>query len=101
MSAGPVCGVLNVRRRDFLGLIGGATTFRSLAGAAQLQTRPLIGFLSVRSPGPAGGQTKRYYGLKRGAGAEANRDAVTAGTLGPESSAAHTPLQSGCSSVPA
>jgi putative ABC transport system substrate-binding protein len=46
-------GVLQVRRRDFLGLIGGATTLRPLAGAAQQQERPVIGFLSVGSPGPS------------------------------------------------
>jgi putative ABC transport system substrate-binding protein len=41
-----------MRRRDFLALVGGATTLRPLAGATQQKAMPVVGWLHAVSWGP-------------------------------------------------
>jgi putative ABC transport system substrate-binding protein len=53
-----------VRRREFIGLIGGAAAW-PLAAGAQQPSMPLIGFLSSRSPG---GSAEVVAGFRKGLG---------------------------------
>jgi putative ABC transport system substrate-binding protein len=53
-----------MRRREFLGLLGGAV-FSPRAARAQQPAGPMIGFLSSRSPEEAAGHTAAFLqGLK-------------------------------------
>src|SRR6516165_8189831 len=56
-----------LRRREFLGVLGSATAAWSLAADAQQQSTRVIGFLSSRSPGESAGVVAAFRdGLREG-----------------------------------
>ena len=57
-----------MRRRDFIGLVGGAAVAWPLTVRAQQQTTPVIGFLSSRSPGESAGLVTAFRQGLREAG---------------------------------
>src|SRR5260370_38963902 len=59
--------MLDMRRREFVTLLGGAAVTWPLAGNAQNPTVPVIGFLSSASPGPFGRLADAFrQGLREG-----------------------------------
>jgi ABC-type uncharacterized transport system substrate-binding protein len=57
-----------MRRREFIGLIGGATTTWPFVARAQQPAMPVIGFLSSRSPGESNGVVAAFREGLREAG---------------------------------
>src|SRR5260370_32756915 len=59
--------MLDMRRREFVTLLGGAAVTWPLAGNAQNPTVPVIGFLNSASPGPFGRLADAFLqGLREG-----------------------------------